>query len=281
MKNQTYKKGQMGKTVSIILILAGAIILYIFVAKVAAKSTYEQSINACRLSVIAQSGTEVMPTIGGVKSPFDVNCDRRYVTFYNTKVELGLNPENMKPIPVLYNARKTTKFRSLSDSVVNSVIAEEMRICKYQFADGRIDIFTNDDSTVGTDKVCFVCSEISFSDNVEKKEFTTFLEYTQKTKFDGRTTYYNYLTENTLRNNSMWIQPIIGESGSYGEEYSNLMKSNYNLIDSSQKYYILIQKFNEGNILEGYSVANAWDDPIFIAILPAEKIGDYCEYQAS
>ncbi|HEY9703038.1 MAG TPA: hypothetical protein V6C58_11355, partial [Allocoleopsis sp.] len=124
------------------------------------------------------------------------------------------------------------------------------------------------------------CSEINFED-VEKTEFKTFLQYTQNAKFDGKTTYYDYFTEQTIRNNTMWIQPIIGESLSYGEEYSKSMKSDYDIIYPSQKYYILIQKFNEGNLYEGYSVADAWDDPIFLAIIPADKIANYCEYQAS
>ena len=82
------KKGQYSQVMILLIILASAIIILLFITKFVTKSTIDESINACRLSVMTQAAT----TYGIITktSPLDINCDKRYVNFYNTRAELGL-----------------------------------------------------------------------------------------------------------------------------------------------------------------------------------------------
>jgi hypothetical protein len=258
-------RGQIGRTIEIILILAGAIVIYLFLAKFTAKSTFDESINTCRFSVIGQVATELSPGLSGAKSPFNINCDKRYVRIYNTKVDLGLNPTNMKPRQIDVGGKKVTRFKELTDYTVDQVIAEEMRICKYQFADGKEDIFTNDDGLLLDKKVCFVCSEIDFDPSVRKTTFDTILEYTNKTTFDDtRVTYYNYLTELTLYNTPMWDQPFFDKDTALG----NLT------IDLSKQYVIYVWRYKRAP-LSGYK------NGLALRMTSIENLNKDCKLQAS
>jgi hypothetical protein len=278
MKSNNYKaKGQIGYLVTIILIIAGAIIIYGFIARFTGKATFEEAINTCRISVVAQSATELKPSASGWKSPLNINCEKRYIKFYNTKVEVGLNPENMKPLQLVVDGQKITRFRSLTEYTVNRVIAEEMRICKFEFADGKTEIFANDENLIKSQTVCFVCSQIHFDTGVKKQTFNTLVEYTKETNLkDYDKTYYEYLTEETISNNSMWSQPMYEVSfwtrlfTSEDGTYANLT------IDTSKDYLVFVEKYKPGKLDWLH-----WGRPMWVAILPADKINNYCNIQAS
>jgi hypothetical protein len=243
-----------------ILIVAGAIILLLFITQFSSKATYEESINTCRFSVLAQVATELKPGLSGAKSPLDINCDKRYVKFYNTKVELGLNPENMKPKEIQIEGEKTKRFKVLTDQVVNQVIAEELRICKFQFADGKVAIFTNDEHFFADKAVCFVCSEITFS-NLNTQKIESLIEYTKKTSFDDTgTTYYDYLTEETVYGNSMWLEP---------EENPDSL-----IIDTSKKYAVYVWRYNRAHL-------SLYKNGIRVNIRPYDELNNVCNLQAS
>ena len=275
-------RGQSGKIIEIILILAGAIVLFLFFSGVFAKSTFDEAINTCRFSVIGQVATELKPGISGMKSPFNINCEKRYIHFYNTKVELGLNPTNMQPRPIDVEGKKVSKFKELTDFDVDQVIAEEMRICKYEFADGKVEVFTNNEAFWSNKNVCFVCSEIDFDPTVSKKTFNTLVEYTNKTTFDNtQTSYYTYLTEKSVSENIMWIQPTystdwfsVNPTGQFhilsgkDKDYANLN------IDTSKKYAVFFEKFKPAKI----STASKY---FWVAIVPMDEINNYCDIQAT
>ena len=292
------KKGQVGKVVEIILIIAGAIILYLFISMVTSKSTFDEAINTCRFSVIAQTATEFKPGITGAKSPFGINCEERYINFYNTKVELGLSSINMKPRPINVDGKQVNTFKILTDFTVDQVVAEEMRICKYEFGDGQMDVFVNNDYVLHSKDVCFICSEIRFV-NVKQSSFSTLVDYTQKTTFDeSKVTYFDYLTQKTIYNVSMWIQPFFDAKK---DPYYNLS------IDTSKSYAVIIKKYSEGkwmkinpdylgNGLAGdmLTIAQGIKDlftskenqenhiaPLTVAIVPLTDINKYCDVQAS
>lgn len=235
------------------------------------KNTFQEAIDICRFSVMGQVATELKPGISGMKSPFDISCEKRYVHFYNTKVELGLNPSNMQLLTIDVGGKKITKFKSLTDSVVDQVIAEEMRTCKYEFADGKAEIFTNDEKLVNSQRVCFVCSEITFDKTVDKKTFNTLVQYTNKTTFsDEGMTYYQYLTETTLFGNTMWDQPTYVPSGDKDKPFGNLT------IDTSKSYVVYVSKWKIGKLDLWH-----WKDAINIQITPADYPNYYCALQAS
>jgi len=260
------KLGQIGKLGTIILIIAGAIILYMFIAKFTAKSTFEESINVCRFSVVGQTATEVIPGIREKTSPFNIDCDKRYITFYNTKVELGLSPGNMQAIGTPAN-NNVKKFNRLTESTVNSVIAEEMRICWFEFGEGKIKVFANDDKAVSwKDDVCFVCSEINFEKSVEKEQFAGLIDYLKNTKIvEQDQTYYEYINGAT-------------DSKASWEEYNSGNKKigMYNTLpylDKSQQYAVVFKKDYDFFGKNGY----------YVEVVPTDKLnlGGVCDLQAS
>jgi len=271
-------RAQLAHTATLILIVASAIVILIFITKFTSKATFDEAINTCRFSVMAQVASELRPGITGAKSPFDIDCERRYIRFYNTKVELGLNPNNMKLREVNFNGQDVKRFKTLTDSIVDEVIAEELRVCKYQFGDGKVDVFANDDPFWVSKSICFVCSEIEFEDTVKQEEFKTLVDYTKKTTFDDTgTSYYEYLTETSRTGNIVWAQPTYEASTilsllriTVSQEYSNLELS------KSKKYYIYFTKLKPAK-----ADMARWTDGYWVAIIPAEDIKDYCAFQAS
>lgn len=259
--------------VTIILMLAGAIIIFIFISGVTKKSTFDEAINTCRFSVLGQSATNLKI----IHSPFNINCEKRYIKIYNTKVEVGLNPSNMQSLTIDMGGKKVTRFKELTDLTVDQVLAEEMRICKYQFAEGKMNVFVNDGSFWANKNICFVCSEIDFDPSVRKQTFDTLVEYTNKTTFDDtKTTYYNYLTENGLMETPVWAQPTNDPSfwskvwGGADTKYGNLS------INTNKTYVIYFEKYMPStiNIFQ-------WTNGYWVVIQPLEDINKYCQVQAT
>jgi len=272
------KTGQFNQVMILLLILASAIIILLFVTKYVSKSTMDESISACRLSVITQSATAW--GVVSKTSPLDINCDKRYVNFYNTQAELGLSLENMNAINIDYGDRKSKKFTELNEFVVDQVLAEELRVCKFEFGDGQIKIFPNDKSGMLNDKnVCFVCSEIHFEPGVGQQTFTNLVDYTKKTTFtDAGTSYYNYLTATTVFDDPMWQQ---------GVDVSTDSTAKLN-IDSSKSYLIVVNKFAfwKGRLLKYTNLLTFFmpiraKDAISVSIIPADDINKFCDEQAS
>jgi hypothetical protein len=282
--NNMNRKGQFAQVMTLMLIVAGAIVMLLFVTKFATRSTMEESTNACKLSVVTQSAT----AFGMVsKTSFlDINCDKRYVNLYNTKVEIGLSLENMNLVQVDYGNRKVKKFSRLNEFVVDQVVSEELHICKNEFGDGKIKIFPNDESGIFSDKnVCFVCSEITFEKTVDKQVFTKLLDYTKQTKFSSQgnaqsNTYYDYLTEQTVFNESMWEQA----TAKIDPAYNNLS------IDTSKKYLVFVKKYSYSGTknvalnalipFRQYAIGEK-KDSISVGVIPADDINKYCDIQAS
>jgi len=260
------KQGMENQLLIIILILAAAIVIFIVLTKYITSTNANGEIEICKLSVVTQSATEIKPGMTGWKSPLDLNCAKRYINFYDTKVEQGMSPYNTKPLTIDYDGKKVTKFNGLSDMVVDQVVAEELRICKYQFGDGKIDIFPNNEKLFEGQKVCFVCSEINFKPTVQKQIFSNLVDYTKKTTYaKAGKTYYNYLTEKTIYDNPMWDQPTLPGD----KPLSNLN------FDKSKPYLVFVEKYSRS------TVDVLQKEGIWIIIAPASDINNYCDVIAN
>lgn len=201
------RKNGMSNVVSIILVIALGILLLIIIGKYIAQQSLKAAINVCQVSALAQANTKLIKNPLGDTSPFSLECDTRYVNLYNNKVEIGLNPSRTKVQSIWYNNEKVTKFAALDDYIVNQVVAEEMHICFYEFGEGKIDVFDTSMTEGGAVKslfsgndVCFLCSEISFMDDVPKdKTFTGFMDYISKTYIgtgnEKKVTYLQYFNQ--------------------------------------------------------------------------------------
>ena len=192
------KRSELNTVVTLIIILFCAILSFFVIQKIVTTYSGKTPIDICRLSVLTQAETARIPAISGEKSPFSIDCDTRYVHFYNDRVETGYKIDKTSPMEIMYNGKKVKEFGSLNEYIVNQVIAEEMRICYYQFGAGKLHVFDN--SIYGNNDVCFICSQIDFKDvpnTIPQRQYTGLMEYFNKTYIKNeKMTYFQYFNQN-------------------------------------------------------------------------------------
>jgi hypothetical protein len=264
------KKGEMGFLATMILILVSALVLIIVITGFGKKAGLEGALQACRFSVLAQSYSEVAPSAGGWKSPLDIECNTRYITFKNTEVDAGLDPDVQKPIAVYWDNKKVQKFSNLNDYVVNQVVAEEMRVCFYQFGEGRADIFVNQEYLLKTN-VCFICSDFTF--DVKGKEFHGLGEFIKKTTITSEgMTYQKYFDKANTYIPFTWS----GIAKDYPDTYEKIYSDQHYIVIFKKKYVEGV--FGEGTItIDNGIISNGY----FVHFMHAEDIGKWCDLVAS
>jgi hypothetical protein len=229
-------RGMFSQLLVIVLILSAAILIMLVVMKFLYSNNAKGAIDTCRFSVVAQSATALKVDSSGLTSPIAINCEKRYVNLFNNKVEIGNNPEDTDTAQIVYNNKPVKKFLELNDFIVNQIVAEEMRICWYQFGQGRVKVFANDKNVLENSNVCFICSEISFKDNMGKSEFVGLADYLNQTYIaNEKMTYYQYLNDASM-------------SAETFEQYNKDAKSSgkTNIYDiklyKDKTYYIIFKK---------------------------------------
>ena len=215
------------------------------------------AIDTCRFSVIAQSGTATAMT----KSPLDVSCKTRYLDFTNTQVKEGLSPDKKSAIKVFYNGKTITTFPELNDYIVNQVVAEEMRICYFQFGEGKVkDLFANNDDSIGNkDDVCFICTQINFDKTIGSKTVKGFIDYINRTEVNGKGyTYLEYFDAPS-------------ESENTWSEFTNKIYDNNPsdkmVFDTSQTYDVVFRKDYDIFSKNGY----------YIYFIPMDQLNNVCD----
>ncbi len=266
-------KAQVSQVVVMILVLMGAIVIFLYIDKFTGQNELEQSINRCRASVILQAASTVEPGITGKTSPLQLDCGKRYVNFYNTRVEIGLSPDSTKPVSINYGGKQVNQFSKLNDFVVNQVLAEEMRVCKFEFLDGQKDIFPNENNNAFSNQnVCFICSEVSFQDSVSTNSFYGLVQYTNTTTIKNEDmTYYQYLTQQSVFENTVWAQP----------DYKPGTDLSIGSFDKNKRYVVFFERIavsyvGKINIFFPPGMSRA----MWVAIAPEDSINNYCDVQA-
>lgn len=291
------RRSQMNAVVVMILVLVSALVLLGFGQRVFTKYTGEGAIETCRLSVMAQSKTELAGT-----SVLSLECKRRYIDFYDDHVEFGNEPDKTKTISVYSDGEKTRRYDTLDNDIVNYVIAEEMRICWYEFGEAQIEVFPNNEKlteALGTadDDICFICSEIEFID-INNKEYTGLIDYLKENyPKDAKYTYWDYfnkpsLSEHTLDtyiNNcykdtieDLWNDdPFVFNSKT---TYAVIFYKDYDdSVSNLAKYASPIYRAGKfiGYMLNPTCIDEGGKSGYHVLVLPTEKLGDICEIQAS
>ena len=243
----------------IVGILLIAIIILIFTSL-----SKKGDIEACRLSVRLQSGTEVHVAGISAGSMFDVNCNKRYVYIYPDRVEEGNSPENTNPIDIFLNGKKVKRFGELSDYIVNYAVAEEMKICYYEFGEGKVDVFPNNKKWFNADSdVCFICSEIVFKD-VPARKYTGFMSFIRTASIDNlKLTYLQYFNQPSLSEKT-WEEFT-------NHEYNNDAENKI-FFDSKNpgKYDVVFRKTRNPISKNGY----------YVYVIPSDKLNDVCKQVA-
>ena len=286
------RKGQMSFVAKMILILVSAIILFIAISAIMGQFIVKGDVEACRLSVLTQANTKIMLSPTGDKSPFNINCNKYYVNFYDTRVLAGYDPDpkKMKPMEIQYDGKKMKTIPILNDYVVNQVLAEEMRKCWYMFGEGKLDVFDN--SFFSNNDVCFVCTEATIM-NTQQKTFSGIIDYMKRTSVKQQgITYFEYMN-NTEIGRVNW------------EMYTNIIHPRYFEYEAGKKYLILFLKQDRrlatlalrtglmAFVLGPASIpvniiisifdgdANKMLNNYFVIIVPDDQVHRFCDVQAS
>lgn len=284
------KRSEMGFLATILLILLAAIVLITAITQFSKKAGLEGVVQACRFSILAQSYTEVKPSTSGWESPLDIECSTRYVTFKNTEVLAGLDPETQKPLDVYWDGKKVKRFANLNDQIVNQVIAEEMKICWFQFAEGKTNVFPNNENWFqASDDICFICSNIEF-DLPQQKVYDGLYDFLSKTtiKKEGKT-YLAYLSD-ASKSDATWDEFVKIDDNDeleriYGDDYAFEKINEKMAFDTSKtKQYAIVfrRDYDSAGIASVISIGAISDkDNYFIFVMPADKINEVCDLIAN
>lgn len=266
------KKAQLSETNRLIIIIVVAVILLFFIGtKIYPMFTKKGEIESCRFSVIVQAETELK--MAGGTSPFKIDCDKRLVKFYDNRVEQGYSFSDMKPLTIVYDNKKVKKFRELDDFIVNEVVAEEMRICHYQFLEGKVEIFPNNEGGFwsvfglsGNDDICFICSEISFDSEMENKSFSGYPEYIKNTEIpEEKKTYFEYFNDNTF-SEYKWADLIADPSGKTHADIDFFKNADIKM-NTTETYSLIFYSDYDSYSRNAYGVL----------LIPTDKVGELCE----
>lgn len=285
MQKNIYKKGLFGPLVIMILVVASAILLFVFAEIIFSRNSAQGAIEACRISVLSQAKLEIAGA-----SPLSLNCLRRYIDIYNDHVEFGNQPDKTKTISVYNNGKKVKRYNQLNNDIVNYVVAEEMRICWYQFGEAKTEIFPNNEKLteiIGTadDDICFICSEIEFID-IKNKQYTGLIEYLKNNyPKDKKYTYWEYFNQPSL--SEYTLEAYL----KYIETKSKKSLNELLAFDSNKTYAVIFYKdFDQSSITDLlYSIGfieEPGDSPAgksgyHVLVLPTENLEEICEIQAN
>jgi hypothetical protein len=210
------KKAEIGFLKTLIIILLIFVMLLFAVYRLLPLLKGKSDREACRLSLLGQSATMILPA--GEKA-IDPTCKTYNIVFFEDRVEY--NGETKE----VYDSRKNAmvkKFDSLTSEIVNRVVAEELRGCWYEFLEGKTDLWSlNNFFPWSSNRACFACSEITFDSSVKADKFEGFYNYTKNTlMLDSEMTYYNYYAEEFRRYSQYYDQK---EDKNAWEEYADGM----------------------------------------------------------
>lgn len=188
------KKAMVGE-LTIVIGVVLLVVLIIFVGKLNAGFKGQGTDrDICKSSVSTQASVMEVPFGKGL---IPTNCKTYNVVFYDNHVEINGKVQSV------YDSRENqvvTRFDSLTNDIVNHVVAEELRGCWYQYLEGKKFILDRKSLLAifetGQPRLCVLCDEISFDSSVPDSTFTGFYSYTKTHEVKDRSyTYYSYYAE--------------------------------------------------------------------------------------
>jgi len=253
------KDAQFSHMTDIVLVVVVAIVLIVATIWVYNYFGAKSQTEICKSSVAMQATTKLGLTPQGLKSPFYIECEKRYVQITNNEVKVGYSPEKIDAVPVYYQGKNIQKFDNLNEDITDQVFAEELRSCFYQFGEAKVDVFDN--SIWGDNNVCFVCSEIEFKNLPGRYLFSNgLIEYLNRTRIPNeKMTYFDYLNQPSVSKKSWW-------------EFASSINNGGNIhIDTNERYAVLFTKQYKMLKTNNY----------YSYVVPAEDINLYCDQEAT
>ncbi|GIU69244.1 MAG: hypothetical protein KatS3mg002_0480 [Candidatus Woesearchaeota archaeon] len=261
------KKSQMDTTVRLSILLIAAILLFTVLILITTDYGNKGATETCRTSVLTQKYTEVFGS-----SPISLECERRFIDIYPDHVELGYEPDKTKKINIYPNGKKISKYKELTNDIVNYVVAEEMRNCWYQFGEAKTEIFPNDESKLdiiglSDDDICFICSEIRFID-VKNKEYEGLVDYLKNNyPKDAKYTYWDYFNQPSVSEYNM--QEYLFSKG----------KNDMNKVWDNEIFKFKSEKIYAVTFYKDYDTVGKSEYQVLV--MPTNKLDEICEILAS
>jgi hypothetical protein len=138
-------------TTTLILMIVGLLVISIFAAGLLSKLGESFHDSMCGFSAFLHSMT------GSTK----ISCTRKFVTISDSMVELDGKIKRVK-----IGDRTVGTFRQREfDEAVQYTVADQMLRCFKMFGEGKYDLVDRD--FFSADVLCYVCSQISFSDSAK------------------------------------------------------------------------------------------------------------------
>ncbi len=261
------KKAQLSVTAKWIIAAMVIIMGILFYTTVFGKTVDMMNREACRLNVQAQALTKGVSTnpvnlLSG-KSNVALKSCKTFNIHFKEKEVIVTESGKKKKVEVYVEGTKTKRFDRLTNDIVNQVLAEQMRLCWYQFHEGQLDIFNKQflsNFGISGDHQCYLCNRISFDQDVRDNRFEDFYEYVNNTNITlVETSYLQYISQPTMSAKS-WIETA-AEIG--------IDKNNMDItFTKDQQYFIMFYRFNKGS---------AEKNKFFTYVIPAEKYYSICK----
>jgi len=192
----------------VIILLTFFVALAIYI-QTGAMASSDYDLRACQLSLTLQANTKFA---GVVNSPFTIDCPRRILTVTDTKTLAQKQNSKVPAAPLTYytpDPKNQTKlvigltYTSLTDNIMDSILAESMRRCWLIGEEGKQPIF-NAPRTFERHTVCMICDQIDFrasSDELSSGAIlSSYLINTKMPNSNPSITYDQYLfTPTTLQ----------------------------------------------------------------------------------
>ena len=194
-----------------------------------------------------------------------IDCPRSKVVFYDDKVTI--------------NDKEVEEFSKLTNDLVNSYVAEELRKCWYKTGEGELDIFKYEGVVVPeTYTVCLVCSEIIFDKEAKQGSYDGLIEYLNGNELSlkgeaEKISYFDYLVRK--QRNLYLLYGKIPWTQWAPWSYGTTNKISEEGFDVKNKYYIYYMAWKPTWLNEKIK---AFTSAQYIGLGTIEKLSTDCSY---
>ncbi|MBI2657822.1 hypothetical protein HYX08_03970 [Candidatus Woesearchaeota archaeon] len=243
--------------VVLIIVMAGALILFSFAYSTAGQLKENADVDTCRLSVLAQAQTKFFG-----KSVVKLDCPRRNIKIFENKVELN------------GKTSKKYSFGKLTQEEVNKIAAEELRLCWYKMAEGNRNVL--EQSIFFSDSKyyqCLICSEIEFDEKLRGRMFEGLDDYLKSSKIPNEAiSYFEYLIRSQRNLYLLWGGIGWTQYTPYG--HGKTGKIDDQKFDTNSRYLIYFLAMKPTWLVEQ---TEAYTSAYYIGLGKQDKIREECD----
>ncbi len=239
-----------GAIVSVILILiAGGLVAFPIYYKFAQKASVCAGLQQCRMSYQDQSITNIDKLAFNYNTPIKLNCPRYFLRFENGEIQKNKCTSGIEDIEMSEDPADDKKKEVRK--AVHKTLYNEMKNCWWQMLEGKNLFFPMGEKALdigNNNQLCFVCDEITFSNDFPLNKVEGFGEYLRGGENAKIDTFEN---EKSLCNKKYKYRDQSCRDG-FIKSYGGSIKNNEatfrdNPIKTNKKYLLLFVRNNMDN----------------------------------